>query len=57
MNGISPNKRGVGVAFGPNVTQNFLQQNNLDLLIRSHEVKDEGYIPTLNFGLQTQLPS
>jgi len=43
MPGRSPNKRGVGVAFGPDVTHKFLNENNLELLVRSHEVKDEGY--------------
>jgi serine/threonine-protein phosphatase 5 len=41
--GRTPNKRGVGVAFGPDVTKRFLQENNLKLLVRSHEVKDEGF--------------
>ncbi len=36
--GRSPNKRGVGVAFGPDVTRAFLELNSLDLLVRSHEV-------------------
>ncbi|KAJ3017715.1 Serine/threonine-protein phosphatase 5 [Thoreauomyces humboldtii] len=42
-NGRSPSKRGVGIQFGPDVTEKFLAQNNLDLLIRSHEVKQGGY--------------
>jgi len=41
--GRAPSKRGVGVAFGPDVTHAFLAHNNLDLLVRSHEVKEEGY--------------
>lgn len=41
--GRAPSKRGVSMAFGPDVTENFLQTNNLELVIRSHEVKDEGY--------------
>ena len=42
--GRSPSKRGLGFSFGPDYTQNFLSQNNLQLVIRSHEVKDEGYL-------------
>lgn len=41
--GRAPSKRGVGVQFGPDVTQKFLQLNNLDYIVRSHEVKQEGY--------------
>ncbi|XP_012246881.1 serine/threonine-protein phosphatase 5 [Bombus vosnesenskii] len=41
--GRAPSKRGVGVQFGPDVTQNFLAMNNLDYIIRSHEVKNDGY--------------
>ena len=37
-NGRTPSKRGVGVAFGADVTQRFLQDNGLELLVRSHEV-------------------
>ena len=37
--GRAPSKRGVGVAFGPDVTRAFLEQNGLDLLVRSHEVR------------------
>ncbi|PFH34183.1 serine/threonine protein phosphatase [Besnoitia besnoiti] len=41
--GRSPSKRGVACQFGPDVTAAFLKQNNLKLVIRSHEMKDEGY--------------
>ncbi|OMO83889.1 Tetratricopeptide TPR-1 [Corchorus capsularis] len=41
--GRGPSKRGVGLSFGADVTKKFLQDNNLDLVVRSHEVKDEGY--------------
>jgi len=43
QNGRSPSKRGVGCQFGPDVTENFLKKNNLEYVIRSHEVKDMGY--------------
>ena len=33
----------MGVAFGPDVTKSFLRENGLQLLVRSHEVRDEGY--------------
>ena len=37
--GRSPSKRGVGVGFGPDVTKRFLNDNGLQLLVRSHEVR------------------
>lgn len=42
--GRSPSKRGVGFQFGPDVTEKFCALNNLDMIIRSHEVKEEGYV-------------
>ncbi len=41
--GRQPSKRGVGMSFGPDIAEKFLSENGLDLLIRSHEVKQNGY--------------
>ncbi|XP_033832354.1 serine/threonine-protein phosphatase 5 [Periophthalmus magnuspinnatus] len=43
QNGRSISKRGVSCQFGPDVTERFLEQNKLDYIVRSHEVKAEGY--------------
>ncbi|KAL0487406.1 serine/threonine-protein phosphatase [Acrasis kona] len=42
-NGLAPSKRGVSYQFGPDVTKKFLDQNNLSMVVRSHEVKMDGY--------------
>mmetsp|Transcript_55646 Transcript_55646/g.143364 ORF Transcript_55646/g.143364 Transcript_55646/m.143364 type:complete len:458 (+) Transcript_55646:176-1549(+) len=41
--GRAASKRGVAVSFGQDVTENFLNTNNLQLVIRSHELRDDGY--------------
>eukprot|EP00002_Diphylleia_rotans_P021449 TRINITY_DN4173_c0_g1_i1.p1 TRINITY_DN4173_c0_g1~~TRINITY_DN4173_c0_g1_i1.p1 ORF type:complete len:453 (+),score=100.92 TRINITY_DN4173_c0_g1_i1:71-1429(+) len=41
--GRTPSKRGVGVNFGPDVTRAFLDDNGLEMIVRSHEVKQNGY--------------
>lgn len=42
-NGRHPSKRGVGLCFGPDIAHKFLDENRLETLVRSHEVKDNGY--------------
>jgi serine/threonine-protein phosphatase 5 len=41
--GRGPSKRGVGLQFGPDVTKRFCENNGLEAVIRSHEVRMEGY--------------
>lgn len=41
--GRAASKRGVGIQFGPDVTHEFLRTNKLDYIIRSHEMKHNGY--------------
>ena len=36
-------KQGVGVGFGPDVTRRWCEANNVTAVIRSHEVRAEGY--------------
>lgn len=40
--GISPNPRGCGIAFGPDIARDFLKRHNLKYLIRSHEPVEKG---------------
>jgi serine/threonine-protein phosphatase PP1 catalytic subunit len=41
--GWGTNDRGVSFTFGPDVVAKFLQQHDLDLICRAHQVVEEGY--------------
>jgi serine/threonine-protein phosphatase 5 len=41
--GRGPSKRGVGMQFGPDITKRFCENNGLEAIIRSHEVRMDGY--------------
>lgn len=41
--GRGPSKRGVGVGFGPDVTRRWCEANGVTAVVRSHEVRQEGY--------------
>ncbi|EJD75330.1 serine/threonine-protein phosphatase, variant [Loa loa] len=54
QNGCTANIfRGGGTYFGPDITQTFLEKNQLDMIVRSHECKYEGYELTHNNKLLT----
>ncbi|KAH9931063.1 phosphoprotein phosphatase [Epithele typhae] len=41
--GRGPSKRGVGIAFGPDITRRWCESNGVTGVIRSHEVRQDGY--------------
>ncbi|KAH7874600.1 phosphoprotein phosphatase [Lentinula edodes] len=41
--GRGPSKRGVGIAFGPDVTKRWCTLNGVSGILRSHEVRQSGY--------------
>lgn len=41
--GRGPSRRGVGIAFGPDVTKRWCTENKVSAIIRSHEVRQDGY--------------
>lgn len=41
-NGRSPSKRGIGMQFGPDITERFCLSNKIRKILRSHEVRMEG---------------
>ncbi|EFP74060.2 protein phosphatase 5 [Puccinia graminis f. sp. tritici CRL 75-36-700-3] len=41
--GRGPSKRGVGLGFGPDITENWCRHSGVTAVIRSHEVRDAGY--------------
>ena len=55
QNGCIPNEvRGGGCYWGPDVTEEVLGRHNLQLLIRSHECKQDGYEFCHNRRVNTQ---
>ncbi|CUM64378.1 uncharacterized protein PRCAT00001980001 [Priceomyces carsonii] len=52
-NGRSPSKRGIGMQFGPDVTERFCLSNKVRKILRSHEVRMEGVEPEHNGRLIT----
>jgi serine/threonine-protein phosphatase PP1 catalytic subunit len=43
ITGYAENDRGVSYTFGADVVANFLENNDLDLIVRAHQVVEDGY--------------
>ena len=43
VNGWEPSDRGVSYKFGPDIVDSFLNRNNLSLIVRAHQVVEDGY--------------
>jgi serine/threonine-protein phosphatase 5 len=41
--GLAPSPRGVTSCFGPDITDKFCRTNHIELIIRSHQVMEQGY--------------
>lgn len=41
--GITASHRGLGYLYGPDITRDFVQFNNISVVIRSHQYKETGY--------------
>lgn len=41
--GRGPSKRGIGLGFGPDITRRFTKKEQITAIIRSHEVREDGY--------------
>jgi len=41
--GWAPNDRGVSFTFGPDVVEGFLKRHEFDLIVRAHQVVEDGY--------------
>lgn len=42
-NGTTNSHRGLGFLFGPDITHDFVQKNNISVIIRSHQYKELGF--------------
>lgn len=43
IDGFGPNDRGVSVAFGQDIVRSFLRKEDMDLIVRAHQVVEDGY--------------
>jgi serine/threonine-protein phosphatase PP1 catalytic subunit len=43
VTGWAKNDRGVSYTFGPDIVSSFLARNDLDLIVRAHQVVEDGY--------------
>ena len=43
IKGWADNERGVSYVFGPDVVATFLKKHDMDLIVRAHQVVEDGY--------------
>merc|ERR1739845_16554 len=53
VDSFGQNDRGVSVSFGPKIVRAFLEKEDLDLVVRAHQVVEDGYEFFANRGLVT----
>lgn len=41
--GFAPSSRGAGFFFGEDITQKFLQMNDIEQIVRAHQLVQEGF--------------
>lgn len=41
--GLDFNRRGAGILWGPDITHSFINNNKLSMIVRSHEMKQDGF--------------
>merc|ERR1712176_1412003 len=53
IQGFGSNDRGVSVSFGTDIVHHFLEKEDLDLVVRAHQVVEDGYEFFANRALVT----
>mmetsp|Transcript_35035 Transcript_35035/g.60343 ORF Transcript_35035/g.60343 Transcript_35035/m.60343 type:complete len:151 (+) Transcript_35035:104-556(+) len=55
ISGWGSNMRGISYTFGHDVIQEFLRKHDLDLIVRAHQVVEDGYTKRTSFSTHSKL--